>query len=92
MDICNGIDIRKPVFRKKYIYDDDVFEYAINKFINRSSDTLKSIYDAAIKNELGWYILKTFSHNSMSKLSLKEIHKIVNSGKQSFEEKKYVIN
>ena len=38
-----------------------------------------------MKNELGWYILKTFSHNVMDKLSFEEICKRVNNGKVSFK-------
>lgn len=62
MDICKGKNISKTQLKKTNI-DDDYFKYAVDGFIKRSSDTFKSIYDAAVKNELGWYILKTFSHN-----------------------------
>lgn len=83
MDICKGEGINKTAFRKRFIGDES-FQYAINGFINRSSDTLKSIYDAAVKNELGWYILKTFSGNSKEKLPINEICNIVNSSKKNF--------
>lgn len=83
MDICKGEKIAQTNSRKMDI-NDDAFQYAIDGFITRSSDTFKSIYEAAVKNELGWYILKTFSCNSMRKLSLDEICKIVNYGKISF--------
>ncbi len=83
MDICKGEGITQTTYKKRYI-DDNSFQYAVNGFIERSSDTLKSIYEAAVKNELGWYILKTFSHNVMDKLSLDEICKRVNYGKVSF--------
>lgn len=83
MDICKGEGITQTKYKKRYI-DDNSFQYAVNGFIERSSDTLKSIYEAAVKNELGWYILKTFSHNVMDKLSLDEICKRVNYGKVSF--------
>ena len=85
MDICKGLGIRKTNFRKKHV-GDDAFQFAVNGFIMRSSDTFKSMYEAAVKNELGWYILKTFSHNAKEKLSLKEICKRVNHGKVSFSE------
>ena len=68
MDICKGKNISKTLLKKTYI-NDDYFKYAVDGFIKRSSDTFKSIYDAAVKNELGWYILKTFSHNAKGKLS-----------------------
>ena len=83
MDICKGEGIAHTTFKKHHI-DDKSFHYAVDGFIKRSSDTLKSIYEAAVKNELGWYILKTFSNNVMDKLSLDEIYKMVNRGKGSF--------
>lgn len=83
LDICKGKGITHTAFKKQHI-DDDSFQYAVDGFINRSQDTLKSIYEAAVKNELGWYILKTFSLNVMSKLSLDKIYEKVNKGKCSF--------
>ena len=83
MDICKGKGITHTTLKKQKI-DDNSFQYAVDGFIKRSSDTLKSIYEAAVKNELGWYILKTFSNNVMDKLSLDEIYKMVNRGKGSF--------
>ena len=87
MDICKGKGITQTTFNKQYV-DDDSFQYAVDGFIKRSSDTFKSIYEAAVKNELGWYILKTFSHNVMDKLSFNEICKRVNSGKVVFSREK----
>lgn len=85
MDICKGEKISRTTFKKKHIGDKS-FQYAVDGFIKRSSDTFKSIYEAAVKNELGWYILKTFSHNVKDKLSLDEICKRVNkNGRLSFE-------
>lgn len=83
MDICKKEGVSKTQFRKKIIGDKS-FQYAIEGFIRRSSDTLKSIYEAAVKNELGWYILKTFSRNTMEKLSFEEVKKIVNSRNRNF--------
>lgn len=84
MDICKekGITQRNS---KKIKIDDDDFQYAVKGFITRSTDTFKSIYEAAVKNELGWYILRTFSGNVMGKLSLDEICKRVNNSKRTFE-------
>ena len=87
IDICKGEKITHAKFKKQYI-NDDSFQYAVDGFIKRSSDTLKSIYEAAVKNELGWYILKTFSHNVMDKLSFDEICKRINNGKAFFEKEK----
>lgn len=84
LDICKGEGITCKTLKKRNI-DDNSFQYAVDGFIKRSSDTLKSIYEAAVKNELGWYILKTFSHNVMDKLSFEEICKRVNNGKVTFE-------
>ena len=83
MDICKGEGITHTTLKKQLV-DDNSFQYAVDGFIKRSNDTLKSIYEAAVKNELGWYILKTFSQNVMDKLSLDEIYKNVNHGKGSF--------
>lgn len=83
MDICKGEKIFQTSFQKKHV-NDEAFQFAIDGFISRSSDTFKSIYEAAVKNELGWYILRTFSRNEMSKLSLDEICRRVNSGKATF--------
>lgn len=85
MDICKKEGISKTQFRKKIIGDKS-FQYAIEGFISRSSDTLKSIYEAAVKNELGWYILKTFSRNTMEKLSFEKVKKIVNSRNRNFSD------
>lgn len=87
MDICKGKQIVHSTLKKQHI-NDEAFQFAVDGFIRRSSDTLKSIYEAAVKNELGWYILKTFSHNVMDKLSFAEICKRVNYGKVSFEKDK----
>lgn len=85
MDICRKEGILKTKFKKVKL-EDKVFQHAINGFINRSSDTFKSIYEAAVKNELGWYILKTFSRNSHNKLSFIEIKRIVNSKNRKFSD------
>ncbi|WP_298064093.1 AAA family ATPase [uncultured Rikenella sp.] len=85
MDICKGKHIYKTKFRKQQI-DDRSFQFAVDGFIKRSSDTLKTIYESAIKNELGWYILKTLTINVKDKLSFEEICKRVNNGKATFKE------
>lgn len=85
LDICKGKGFYKSSICKKQL-DDTVFQYAIKGFIERSSDTFKSIYEAAVRNELGWYILKTFSRNTMDKLSYAEVKKIVNSKNRNFSD------
>lgn len=83
MDICKGEKIRCTKWHK-YQIEDSAFQFAIEGFIKRSSDTLKSLYEAAIKNEIGWYILRSFSKNVMEKLSIDQIIKLVNMGKRHF--------
>lgn len=59
-DICqsNGID-RKRI--KKKSIDDSCFKDAVELYITSNSDTLKRIYDSIVKNQIAWYILKTFA-------------------------------
>lgn len=83
MDICKGEKICCTKWGKCHV-NDSAFQFAIEGFIQRSSDTLKSLYEAAIKNEIGWYILKSFSQNVMEKLSVNQIIHLVNMGKQHF--------
>lgn len=81
LDICQGNHIERRS-RKKRSLNDDQFKLAVQGFIDRNSDTLQVIYDTAVANELGWYILKTFSSNSHEKLRPTEILRRVNySGK-----------
>lgn len=83
VDICKGENISQTLIKKRNI-DDTSFQYAVDGFIKRSSDTFKSIYEAAVKNGLGWYVLKTFSSNNYN-LSFDDICKKVNKGKCSFK-------
>lgn len=86
MDICKGENIIKTSYKQRKIGDQS-FQYAVNGFIQQHSGTLKNIYDSAIKNELGWYVLKTFSRTSrtdMDKLSFQMICERVNKGKNKF--------
>lgn len=83
LDICLDKKIQTRQKLKVFL-DDGSFNVAIKKFIDRNSDTLKTIYDAAVANELGWYVLKTFSCNSHEKLSIKEIEKRVNASGKGF--------
>lgn len=86
MDICKKENITQRC-RKKRRLNDDAFQHAVNAFIQRSSDTFKSLYEAAIKNELGWYILRTFAGNVKDKLSLDEIYKRVNNIQNRYKNK-----
>lgn len=81
LDICLNNNISKTQ-KEEIFLTDNQFNHAVNGFLNRNNDTLQVIYDTAVANELGWYVLKTFSSNSHEKLSTSEIEKRVNfSGK-----------
>lgn len=85
MDICKASDIEKTSSKTKELLDDR-FECAVEAFIKRSSDTFKTIYEAAVKNSLGCYILKAFgSGDTMDKLSLQTIYNTVNKEKTVYE-------
>lgn len=77
LDICTSENITKTTYRMRELGENS-FQAAIDGFINSKSDTLKTIYQAATKDQLGWYILKTFSHNDSRKLTLKDIINKVN--------------
>lgn len=84
LDICQGNHIERKS-RKKISLRDDQFKLAVQGFIDRNSDTLQVVYDTAVANELGWYILKTFSSNSHEKLAPTEILRRVNRSGKGFE-------
>lgn len=80
LDICLDKRIEKTSCRRRDL-EDSSFQAAIDGFINRRSDTLKTIYEAATKDQLGWYILKTFSFKESGRLSLSDITTTVNKNK-----------
>ena len=83
LDICLHNNVSSRQKHLKVIPDID-FKIAVQRFMERNSDTLKTIYDSAVANELGWYILKTFSSNSHEKLSVHEIENRINMSKRQF--------
>lgn len=83
LDICRGVGVQQRVWRTKNL-DSKAFNYAIDGFIKKHEGTLTTIYESAVKEELGWYVLKTLSSNKQDKLQLREICKIVNLGKRCF--------
>lgn len=85
LDICKGSNLNMTQWGMKDVLDSS-FQYAIDGFISNSSDSLKTIYESATKDELGWYVLKTFSRNTMDNLSLTQIYKIINAKKIKFSE------
>ena len=91
LDICNGLSIKQRS-RKCVILDDTAFtQYAVKGFVEHNEGKFSSIYDKAIRNELGWYILVTFTHNSQEKLAFREIKKLVNQKGRSFTDEEIMI-
>ena len=80
LDICRGIGVNRRVWKEKNI-DRKSFNHAIKGLIKKNEGTLTSIYESAVKDELGWYILKTLSNNKHDKLPLREIYKIISRSK-----------
>lgn len=84
LDICNGIQLKQRS-RKCIVLDDSAFtKFAVKGFVEHNEGTFSSIYDKAIRNELGWYVLVTFTRNSQETLAFREIKKIVNSKGRTF--------
>lgn len=83
LDICMAKKIEHRKWKKYKLIDSD-FNTAVQGYVKTNEGSFSIAYDVAIRNELGWYILKTFSTNSHKKLSFREIKRIVNSSKKSF--------
>ena len=84
-DVCDSEGITKSQLKKKHLTGEK-FANAVEGYIDARSDTLREVYDRAVKDPLGWYILKTFSNRPLSKLSLKSISKKVNTPDHPFSE------
>ena len=84
-DVCECEGISGSQLRKKSLTGEN-FSHAVEGYIDARSDTLREVYEKAIKDPLGWYILKTFSNRPLSKLSLKSISKKVNTPDHPFSE------
>ena len=86
LDICNGSYIKQRN-RRCVTLDDTAFtEYAVKGFLEHNEGKFSLIYDKAIRSELGWYVLVTFTNNSQEKLALREIKKLVNQEGRSFSD------
>ena len=83
LDICLAKNIKQRKWKKTQLVESD-FNTAVQSYIKANEGSFSIAYDVAVRNELGWYILKTFSSNSHKKLSFEEIKRIVNSSKKSF--------
>lgn len=84
-DVCDCEGISKSQFRKRKITGEK-FINAVEGYIDARSDSLKEIYDRAVKDPLGWYVLRTFSNRPLTKMSLKTISKKVNTPDHPFTE------
>ena len=89
-DMCDSNGITKTQLRKKQLTGEH-FVNAIEAYIDARSDSLMEIYDRAVKDPLGWYILRTFSNQPQSKMSLKVISKRVNTSDHPFTENEIVL-
>lgn len=83
LDICQAKDIYKRQGKSVLLKDSD-FTHAVNCYVKSNEGSLSKVYDIAVRDELGWYILKTLSRNSQDRLSFKEIKRIVNSSRMTF--------
>lgn len=84
-DVCECEGITKSQLKKKHLTGEK-FANAVEGYIDARSDTLREVYDRAVKDPLGWYILRTFANRPLSKLSLKSISRKVNTFEHPFSE------
>lgn len=84
-DVCYSEKIHKTQYRLVDIPDSS-FEYAVESYLDSRSDTLWEVYDRAIQDSLGWYILRTLSFQPHTKLPFRTICRRVNNEKHSFTE------
>lgn len=84
-DVCECEGISKSQFKKKQLTGEK-FANAVEGYIDARSDTLKEVYDKAVKDPLGWYILRTFANRPLTKMSLKSISRKVNTSDHPFSE------
>lgn len=84
-DICKAKGITERQRKTVFLHDAD-FQYAVNGFLKANEGTLSTVYESAVRNELGWYILKTFTRNIQNKLPFSQIRSIVNKSKKHFSD------
>lgn len=84
-DVCICEGISKSQIKRKHL-SGEKFANAVEGYIDARSDTLMEVYDRAVKDPLGWYILQAFSNRPLAKLSLKSISKKVNTPDHPFLE------
>lgn len=84
-DVCCYCNIIKTQCHLINIPDNS-FTFAVESYIDSRSDTIQEIYDRAIQDSLGWYILRTLSLQPHSKLPFRTICKRVNTLSHSFSD------
>ncbi len=84
-DVCECEGITRSQLKRKRLTGEK-FANAVEGYIDARSDTLREVYDRAVKDPLGWYILRTFANRPLSKLSLKSISRKVNTADHPFSE------
>lgn len=84
-DVCVSKGISKTQFTRKELTGVN-FKDAVEAYIEARSDSLMEIYDRAVKDTLGWYILRTFSNQPQTKMTLKQICKKVNTVDHPFSD------
>ena len=82
-DVCSCEGITKTQFKKRNLSGEN-FANAVEGYIDARSDSLMEIYDRAVNDPLGWYIMRTFAYRPQSKMSLKQIGKKVNTQDHPF--------
>ena len=84
-DVCCSEQIVRTR-RNTVLLSGSHFTYAVEAYIDARSDSLQAAYDMAIKDSLGWYILRTFSNQPHSALPPKTIYKRVNRPEHPYTE------
>lgn len=84
-DVCECEGISKSLLKRRKLTGEK-FANAVEGYIDARSDTLKEVYDKAVNDPLGWYILRIFAYRPLSKMSLKNISKRVNTADHPFSE------
>lgn len=85
-DVCHSEQIYKTAKRTKFLTSSH-FIHAVRAYLDQHSDSLNEAYELAVKDPLGWDLLKTFSYQPHSPLTLRSIVNRVNSKEYSYSEK-----
>ncbi len=85
LDICyaNQIEMKQ---KNTVLIKKESFSHAVDGFLRSNSDTFMQIYEDAVKEQLGWYILKTFSVSCDKSISFDYIKQRVNGKNRNFSD------